>query len=98
MKTRPCLTERLLMGRKESNQINKQQFCARSKCQRQGTALDDIITEIRTIPRGLVVSVSGYETREIGSIPGCALFFSVFLFFRFLANLVKLLHTSKMAL
>ena len=24
MKTRPCLTERLLMGRKESNQINKQ--------------------------------------------------------------------------
>ena len=23
-KTRPCLTERLLMGRKESNQINKQ--------------------------------------------------------------------------
>ena len=24
MKTRPCLTERLLMGRKESNQTNKQ--------------------------------------------------------------------------
>ena len=25
-KTRPCLTERLLMGRKESNQTNKQKF------------------------------------------------------------------------
>ena len=25
-KTRPCLTERLLMGRKESNQANKQKF------------------------------------------------------------------------
>ena len=26
-KTHPCLTERLLMGRKESNQTNKQAFC-----------------------------------------------------------------------
>ena len=31
-----------------------------------------------TWPRGLVVSVSGYETREPGSIPGCAPIFSVF--------------------
>ena len=36
-----------------------------------------------TWPRGLVVSVSGYETREPGSISGCATtcIFSIFFFF-----------------
>ena len=29
-KTRPCLTVRLLMGRKESNQTNKQTICAKA--------------------------------------------------------------------
>ena len=31
-----------------------------------------------TWPRGLVISVSGYEAREAGSIPECAHIFSVF--------------------
>ena len=44
---------------------------------------DRLFKRHKTWPRGLMVCVSDYETREPGSIPGCAHIFSVFLSFFF---------------
>ena len=45
-----------------------------------------------TWPRGLVVSVSGYETRGPGSIPDANIFSACFFFFLFSHFNAKLLH------
>ena len=45
--------------------------------------MDGYLERRTTWPRGLVVSVSGYEARGAGLIPGCAHILSVFSSFVF---------------
>ena len=49
-----------------------------------------------TWPRGLVVSMAGYVTRGLGSIPGCAPIFSV-VFFSFIFSILMLTQVNRMS-